>query len=170
MRKLAIYIIATTTLLLARQMLYSHNLGQTSVADTSTVDTSLDEKKPSADPDVLGILRLLVLERDSKQRRAAMEILRKDWSDAYIPPLLDILRLSNNDQLLNDIEDLLKDKTGVRKRGYISWLEWLWEQDPVYDSTYVEFKGFIHSFIDDRFQNYFEGRHNTSKILSLIHI
>lgn len=164
MQKLAVYIIATATLLLAQQMLYSHNLGQTSVADTSTVDTSLDEKMPSADPDVLGIFRLLVLERDSKQRRAAMEILRKDWSDAYIPPLLDILRLSNNDQLLKDIEDLLKDKTGVRKRGYISWLEWLWEQDPVYDSTYVEFKGFIHSFIDDRFQNYFEGRHNTSKI------
>ena len=82
-----------------------------------------------------------------------------------IAPLAEILRLSTDKLLVQQIENLLRQKSGEKERqGFFNWMTWLWDNAPLYAPYYADFKGELYQHIDPKFKTYFMGRDSTSSI------
>jgi hypothetical protein len=103
-----------------------------------------------------------LLYRDEPIRENSLKYLNNNWENKYVPPLLDLLRITQNRQIKDMISVLLKNKIG--SANYYEGLQWLWENDPVYDSLYADTKAELYSHVDPKFKTYFENRHNAAVI------
>ncbi len=102
---------------------------------------------------------------DLNVKTAAIKTLSDNWDNSFLPPLLEILRLSADNQLTNAIQNLLNNKIGREHVGnYYSALEHIWKSPQNYGSYYGNFKAEIYRHVDPLFQTYFKDRQNSSRI------
>ena len=99
---------------------------------------------------------------DKAIRIKAFEHLNSKWENKYLPPILDLLRINQDPFLDKEMTSLLKDKIGVST--YYEGLQWMWENERVYDSSYGSVKAEIYQHIDPKFKKYFDQRTHTALI------
>lgn len=107
--------------------------------------------------DTLAILQQFI-GYDYEQKTDALAFLQNNWSPTYIPPLLDILRLSEDTWQRASIEKLLETRAPEVEANYFDGIQWLWAQEPVYGSYYADFKAYLYSALDPIFYQYFYQR------------
>ncbi|MEL7219789.1 MAG: DUF3179 domain-containing (seleno)protein [Bacteroidota bacterium] len=105
--------------------------------------------------DTLGTFQYLV-GRDVQKRKEALARLRTHWSSQYVASLLDVLRLSTDEELVRNIRSLLQERVPEMETDYYSALQWLWRKPPNYGSYYKDFKAYLYRTIDAKFAPYFE--------------
>lgn len=128
-------------------------------ADQDTERTVIEA--PIAD-DVL--INLLDPASERSVDRAIREV-RRAWSPALIPQLLEIATTSRSDYSILQIYDLLGQRTRRRYGTNLNrWYAYLWDQPERITSNYGDFKAFLYAAIDPRFAAYFEGRQDTARI------
>jgi len=98
------------------------------------------------------------------KKEEAINFLADNWSNSYIPPLLDILFLSQDDWHQQKIRALLKKQVADITPTYFEGSQWLWKNAPIYGSYYGQFKGHLYAAIDPAFDRYFYDRGQQSKI------
>lgn len=99
------------------------------------------------------------------EANAAIARLRREWKDAYIPPLLETALYGSSNLLSAQIFQLLSEKTGqTGLRGISEWYQWLWNQPEALVPSYGDFKAGLYRNIDPKFEKYFVGRQQTAQI------
>ncbi len=106
----------------------------------------------------------LIYSEDQRIKNETLQLLSDQWEKSFIYPLVEIIRLSSDPWLVKRVTLLLQNKTGITHQDYFDWLQWLWEQEPAYESYYADFKGIIYQHIDPKFKKYFTQRDTTSII------
>ncbi len=126
-----------------------------------TLDRSGDY---SIQTDTLEVFHAFLYEnREAHQK--SIQFLKEHWEEAYIPLLIDILHMSLDDWLKQELAGILEEKTEQSfGTDYFQWLQWMWKQEPVYKSFYGDFKSRLYSYIDPPFDQYFRDRHQLSTI------
>lgn len=104
---------------------------------------------------------------DQAAKEKALSFITENWLPSHVPIMLDIIHLTKDDWTKKALVKLLKEKT-KEKHGayYFSWLQWLWEQNPVYPYYYADFKATLYKYLDPKFETYFKGR-NAKSIIRL---
>ena len=98
---------------------------------------------------------------ESPQARALAE-LEANWQVAWVPMLVEALRVSTNPDRYAIVE-LLDRMTGAQIGGDINrWFEWIWEQKIEPHPRYADVKSAIYRRIDPRFAKYFRADRKTS--------
>ena len=120
-------------------------------------------KTPVVGIDTLHILKQLV-GFDDEQRDIALKTIQSNWSDAFVAPLLDILRLSNDGWLQKELKQLLIKQIPKLTPKYFEGIQWLWNKEEIKSDFYADWKGYLYSSLDPSFHNYFHGRSNQVKI------
>lgn len=120
---------------------------------TSIIST---KKKQISDNQKLKIFTQLIYEKNTAVKSQLLGEIEKVWESEFIPVLITFIRLSQDKDFVWEIVDLLSEKTG-QKFGidHLSWVEWLWETNPIYGTYYSDFKGIYYQFIDPKFKKYF---------------
>lgn len=137
-------------------------LAATLPIDYNTVSEPIMDK--SAEKiDTLLVFRNLI-GWDQQARTEALTFLQENWSESYIPPLLDILVISQDPWQRRVIKALLKEHVPSINNDYYEGIQWLWEKNPVYGTYYADFKGYLYSAIDPVFKQYFFNRGHQSTI------
>lgn len=114
------------------------------------------EKKQISDNQKIKIFTRLVYEKNGAIKSQLLAQLEKVWSPDFIPVLIEFIRLSPDKDFLWEVVDLLKEKTGQKfGTDHLSWVEWLWGNDPIYGAYYSDFKGIYYQFVDPKFKKYF---------------
>ncbi len=102
---------------------------------------------------------------NEEQKSEALKHLEANWDDAYIPPLLEIVRMSSINSLTESLQKIINKNIAKGFNGsFYTSLEEIWNRDPNYPSFYGDYKAEIYQFIDPKFKAYFEGRQETAKI------
>ena len=131
---------------------------------TATVNQPIEKPKIS-DEQKLKMFTTLIYSRSKQTRYKLLGEIEKIWEPEFIPLLIEFIRLDADREFVWDVAELLAKKTDQKfGNDFISWLEWLWESDPVYAGYYSNFKGTYYQHIDQKFDKYFKNRHQTSKI------
>ncbi|MBT8220120.1 MAG: DUF3179 domain-containing protein [Bacteroidia bacterium] len=126
--------------------------------------SDFEPERPASDAiDTLEIFKQLV-GADQLKREQSQKVLQMNWSDGYIAPLLDILRLSRDPWHQQEVQALLREHVPQMKPDYFQGSQWLWQKDPNYGSYYADFKAHLYSALDPRFNRYFFERGEQSKI------
>ncbi len=99
---------------------------------------------------------------DKERRRKAFDMLKTDWDIKYLPPILDLMRINQDPYIHQKITDLLKDKVGIS--NFYEGLQWMWENESVYDDIYGSVKAEIYQHVDPKFKKYFAERDQTALI------
>ena len=87
------------------------------------------------------------------------------WKDSYLPALLELVRMGSEPELTAGILQMLQNKYGQKNMsGYFEGLQWLWDQPPLYDSTFAEVKAEIYRYVDPSFKDYFSGHQKQANI------
>ncbi len=124
----------------------------------------LNEKESASKPiDTLVIFQNLI-ESDQKKKIEALNFLKTNWSQSYVAPLLDILRLSQNDWQQQVIRTLLDEHVPAIKADFFNGIQWLWKDMPNYGNYYADFKAYLYSALDPAFYQYFNKRGSQAKI------
>ena len=79
-------------------------------------------------------------------------------------PLLDILRLSQDDWQQQVIRTLLDEHVPAIKADYFNGIQSLWNATPNYGNYYADFKAYLYSAFDPAFYQYFYKRGSQTKI------
>ena len=94
-----------------------------------------------------------------------LSLLETHWQDAYIAPLLDILSVSGSSATATQIVNLLEEKTGNNfKHNTNQWFFWLWNKPQNIVNYYDNFKAILYQQIDPKFNQYFKGRQQQTRI------
>ena len=110
-------------------------------------------------------LKNLLYEKSDESRNINLANIRDNWEDGFAAPLIELLRLSNVQQLNNDIDILLSEKLATERKGdYFSWIQWLWNNPIDQASYYFDFKSELYKNIDPKFDLYFRERKESSVI------
>jgi len=112
----------------------------------------------------LELLESLVLDKDRKEKDQILEVLLANWEKGFVPPLIELLRLSSEPWLVKKINTLLQQKTRQSIDDYYNWLQWLWENEPMFQAYFTDFKGALYHYLDPKFKTYFQDRHASAKI------
>ncbi len=108
---------------------------------------------------------LSLLGGDNKLNERTLQKFEENWTDGYIPMLLDVMYASRGQINLRPIIKLLEDKTGKKYGADVfSWLEWLWNQEENILPYYGDWMATIHKYTDTKFEKYFKGRTDQSSI------
>ena len=100
-----------------------------------------------------------------EEKEAAVKLLHKHWKAEYVAPLLEIIRLSADNNLTSAVMKLLHSKIGKDKiPNFYDGMHYLWSQPASYADYYFNFKADLYKNIDPLFQQYFENREEQSKI------
>jgi hypothetical protein len=118
-----------------------------------------------SDEVIVDNLKLLIYGESVSDDEKALKILDSNWEDGMIAPLVEILRLSSDERLLNDINSLLRHKTGKKYNQFFGWMRWLWEEKIQNEPYYFAFKSELYKNIDPKFHNYFVGRAGEADII-----
>jgi len=95
----------------------------------------------------------------------SIQFLKDNWDEAYIPLLIDILHMSVDEWLKEELAGILEQKTKQEYRtDYFQWLQWMWTKEPMYKDFYGDFKSRLYSYIDLPFDQYFRDRHHLTTI------
>ena len=113
--------------------------------------------------DTLLVLKNLVGKNQDKKEKALKHI-QDNWTLGYVAPLLDILRLSNDNWHHQKIEALLTEKIPSINSKYFEGIQWLWKNDPIQSNYYADFKAHVYKSIDTSFYKYFFERAQQSQI------
>ncbi len=117
------------------------------------------------DDEKLQWLLSLLHETDELSRRSTISEIRTHWEDGLAPALVEILRLSTDRSLNDDIASLMGHIYSVNdSENYFDWIQRLWMWDMPNASYYFDFKAELYAHIDPRFRGYFEGRKGMSSI------
>ena len=101
---------------------------------------------------------------DEKKKIEALSFLQQNWSQGYVAPLLDILRLSQNNWQQQEIRKLLNKHVPAIKADFYNGIQWLWKDQPTYSSYYADFKAYLYKSYDPAFYQYFYKRENQTNI------
>ncbi|NNE27796.1 MAG: DUF3179 domain-containing protein [Saprospiraceae bacterium] len=145
----------------ARQLPFDYGNEYNSVNTEQTVSQPEDNTQTNA---VFEWLYTLLYGKDQDQKTAILESMRSDWKDSYAAPLVEIIRLSNDDVLIQNIVALLQSTYNKTETDFFGWLQWLWKQDFEAEDYYFKFKSELYKNIDPAFNTYFDGRKYQSKI------
>jgi len=99
-----------------------------------------------------------------EDKKRSLETLKNNWKDEYKAPLIELVKMSSDAKLVEEINSLLRKKAGYRSRGFFELVQKLWTEDVSYSSFYPEFKGELYKHIDERFEKYFQSRAGQSNI------
>lgn len=99
---------------------------------------------------------------DDALRTKTFAYIDKNWNDLLVPPLLDLMRINQNPNIHTELTALIQQKTGAG--NYYEGLQWMWQQEAIYDSIYGSVKAEIYQHIDPKFKTYFAGRDQSAKI------
>lgn len=140
------------------------------LATTLPIDYKVYEKSDSENTSSYSnsIDSLVVLKKligfDDEERVQALKTIDDHWSLAYVAPLLEILRLSNDGWQQKEIKRLLVKKIPEIMPRYFEGIQWTWDQEFIHSNFYADFKAYIHSSLDNSFYKYFHGRSAQTKI------
>jgi len=141
---------------------YSAALPLLSATTTKPIAAS---KKIETDPKKRKLLLSLVYANAPSIIDKNIKEIADNWATDFIPPLIDVLNLSSNPDLVRKINTLLQSKTGVKESmNYYDWLQWLWKQDSLYASYYGDFKAALYKHLDPKFEVYFKERQPSASI------
>lgn len=130
------------------------------------IDTNkqITKAEVAIQPDSLSSLAIIkdLLYRDPSTRENTLNKIEANWKPNYAPPLLDLLRVNQDAYLHEQLTTLLKKHAGTG--NFYEGLQWLWKNDPIYDSIYDNTKAEIYQHVDPKFKNYFEDRGTSAKI------
>ena len=105
-----------------------------------------------------------VLSDDEDARRNALDYLAKNWSDGFIPMVLETSTLSRHRDTPRKLIRLLESKTNQRFGGDLDkWRKWLWSREAADHPYYAVFKATLYGLLDPRFRTYFSAE-RSSKI------
>ncbi len=138
---------------------------QQKIAMTLPVDyqSAKEELVVNEDPGYKAIRQMLY--GDPSEKLDALGYLDKYWDEAYVAPLLELLRMSSDDALVAEVKALLKKKiSGDKVTHFYNGLQWVWERPANYSKDYFGLKAELYKYIDPKFSTYFEGRENQSAI------
>ncbi len=105
-----------------------------------------------------------LLNTNAKISAKYSELLDKHWHDGYQTPLLEILRLSTHEPLNTSIKRLLNKHNPQLKTEYFDGISELWKLPPNQSNYYADFKAYLYQNIDSKFNRYFNGRADQSRI------
>ncbi len=117
-------------------------------------------------PNLLPTFQALIYD-NQQAKEESLSFLKENWLPSHVPLLLDIIHLTSDDWLKKELVKLLKDNT-KQKHGssYFNWLQWLWNEKPVYPYYYADFKASLYRHLDPKFETYFADR-NAQTIIRL---
>ena len=92
---------------------------------------------------------------DKSNKTESLIFLQKNWSQSYIAPLLDILRLSQDDWQQQAIRALFDEHVSTIEAEFFKGIQWLWKDTPNYGNYYADFKAYLFSALDPAFYQYF---------------
>ena len=113
--------------------------------------------------DTLLIFQNLIGNHEQKKTEA-LSFLQKKWSQSYTAPLLDILRLSQDEWQQQVIRVLLKKHAPATEADFFNGIQGLWKDTPNYGNYYADFKAYLYSALDPAFYQYFNKRGSQAKI------
>jgi len=109
-----------------------------------------------------GFLELLYGNKEAQLKE--LTAIEREWNDGYYASLLDIVRLSGYQWLVDKVYQILKTKSNGQIVNYYDGLKWLWDQGFSNSAYYSDFRAEIHKHIDPKFEKYFKGRSAISNI------
>ncbi len=128
------------------------------------VNLNVNTKELIAKPiDTLSIFQNLIGPDQTKKEKSLL-FLQNNWSQSYLAPLLDILRLSQDDWQQQVIRNLLNEKVPTIKADFYNGIQFLWNDPPNYGNYYADFKAYLYSAFDPVFYQYFNKRGSQAKI------
>ena len=101
---------------------------------------------------------------DQPKKTEALNFIQKNWSQSYIAPLLDILRLSQDDWQQQVFRALLDEHVPAIETDFFNGIQWLSKDTPYYGNYYADFKAYLYSALDPAFYQYFYERGSQAKI------
>lgn len=133
----------------------------TSKQDSSKPNPTLSKEKPPLSKEVI----LSLLSNDRKIQNKAIKQLDSQWDMQYTAPILEVLRMTSDDALSNDLLTLLQTKLGKENiPNYYDGIRWVWSIDPCYPEYLADLKGDIYQYVDPAFKTYFEDRQSTAQV------
>ena len=88
--------------------------------------------------------------------RSALERLDESWSDAWIPMLVETMRVTGDPGLTARIGRQLHRRTELGIGSDINgWFDWIWKKKIAPHPRYAEVKSMLYSRVDPRFAEYF---------------
>jgi len=138
-------------------------LASTLPIDYNVISDFKTKESVSKPIDTLVIFQNLI-GSNQKTKIEALNFLQKKWSQSYVAPLLDILRLSQNDSQQQAIRRLLDENVPVIKADFFNGIQWLWKDKPTYGNYYADFKAYLYRAFDPAFYQYFYKRGSQTKI------
>jgi len=145
-------------------------LAYTSFAQTSlkrvpqpaVTQVSADHNLSAADQELLLSLLLPASSREEAQQIAALETM---WSDAFIPPALEIFNFIPSSKVRRILLQQLKASTGQDYGSKMNdWYRWLWNAPELKIAGYDNFKAEFYKGIDPKFGRYFRDRAASARI------
>jgi len=132
----------------------------------SLINGSVDATtKEVSDNQKLKLFVTLIYETNSKLKTQILAQIEKIWLPEFIPILTEYIRLNTDKKFVQEVVDLLSLKTGKNfGQDHLSWLEWMWKNEPVYANYHSDFIANYYQHIDPKFRNYFYGQQETAKI------
>ncbi len=128
------------------------------------VNSNLDTEELISKPiDTLSIFQNLI-GPDQIKKEKSLIFLQNSWSQTYLVPLLDILRLSQDDWQQQVIRTLLDEKVPAIEADFFNGIQLLWNDPPNYGNYYADFKAYLYSAFDPAFYQYFNKRGSQAKI------
>ncbi len=98
----------------------------------------------------------LLIDGDRINHKKHLEKLSQNWQSAFIPPLIEFIRIGNDRSLQQNIIKLLEEHTGQNHGyDYYKWMTWLWPKGIMYDEHYAPIKAKLYQSKDIKFGNYF---------------
>ncbi len=136
---------------------YTKESNQESLSDNTIASELTNEHK-------LNLLVSLLYET-SEIKLQHLNKLISQWEDGFAPPLIELLRLSPDNKLVEAISYNLNSKYNETQLiSYYEWIEWLWKKDLPQEDYYFKFKSELYKHIDPKFEKYFANQKNNTLI------
>ena len=88
----------------------------------------------------------------------------RNWTDVYIPQLLEIIGTINNEKVQQKIYKTLEKHTNKHFKNTNDWYYWLWNKPENISPDYINVKADIYRWIDPAFESYFRDRQGLARI------
>ena len=106
-----------------------------------------------------------LIEGDEPSKKEAVTDIFGQWREWFTPMIIEVVYLSRDAHLNNQLIQNLREKVNFRGDGYdfYAWHQWIWDQQYAMPSMYADFKSALYRLIDPSFASYFSSN-RTSKI------
>lgn len=123
---------------------------------------STNSRLSAADQDLL----LSILRNSSgRNERDQIKALEENWTEAFIPPALEIFNFIPSSQIRQVVLNKLRETTGQDYGSSMNdWYRWLWNEPELKIAGYDNFKAEFYRGIDPKFERYFKDRSASARI------